>query len=103
MVEQHFANPELAIRLVCTILGLSAILNPLHCLALQQHFRDDGVWSWDVLRAGRSRVMRSGYWSRWMGYPGVLIPHGMRIAVVLVLVTQSGGSRCEPRPSGVFS
>ncbi len=89
MVE-NFADPEFAIRWVCTILGLSAILNSFHCLALRRHFRDDGVWSWDVLGTGRSPVMCSDYWTQWMGHSGVLLLHGMRTAVVLVLVTHSG-------------
>ena len=88
MVER-FADPEFAIRLVCAILGLSALHNSAHSLALQQHFRHEGVWSWDVLREGRSRVMSSSNWTPWMGYPGVLILHGVRSAFVLVLLTQS--------------
>ena len=33
--------------------------------------------------------MSSSNWTPWMGYPGVLILHGVRSAFVLVLLTQS--------------
>ena len=89
MVE-HFTDPESTTRLVCVSLGLATLLNSLHSVVLRQHFRNEGAWSWDVPKASRSPVIRSGHLNRLMGYRGVWILHGMRTVAVLILVTLFG-------------